>query len=206
MREIEQEGPRERIRDAALALFFERGFHATTVRDVMAACGLSPSALYNHYGSKEALLYELVAGSHAGVERAMREQLAGAGADPGDQLHALLVGLSRFHTEQRMLAMVGTLEYRHLPESERLEIVARRAGVRAALEAVLRRGVAEGRFALPAVGDGRDAAKVAATALANLAMRLSEAFGPEPGADRVALAQHHAELALAMVLYKRSFT
>ncbi|BCB82746.1 TetR/AcrR family transcriptional regulator [Phytohabitans suffuscus] len=46
---------RARIRDAALRLFADKGFVATTVRDIAQAAGVSPALLRHHYGSKDAL-------------------------------------------------------------------------------------------------------------------------------------------------------
>lgn len=50
---------RERILDAAEALFADRGFAGAAVRDISGAVGLNAASLYNHFGSKEAL-YEAV--------------------------------------------------------------------------------------------------------------------------------------------------
>jgi AcrR family transcriptional regulator len=46
---------RDRILDTAEALFAERGFAGTRVRDIAAAVGLTPASLYNHFAGKEAL-------------------------------------------------------------------------------------------------------------------------------------------------------
>jgi TetR/AcrR family transcriptional regulator len=46
---------RERILDAAEALFAEKGFAGTTVRDIAGRVGLTPASLYNHFKGKEAL-------------------------------------------------------------------------------------------------------------------------------------------------------
>jgi AcrR family transcriptional regulator len=46
---------RERILDAGEALFAERGFAATTVRDIVGRVGLTAASLYNHFEGKEAL-------------------------------------------------------------------------------------------------------------------------------------------------------
>jgi AcrR family transcriptional regulator len=49
---------RERLLDAGLSLFAERGFRGTTVGDIEARAGLTPrsGALYKHFGSKRELL------------------------------------------------------------------------------------------------------------------------------------------------------
>lgn len=46
---------RARIRDAAIALFAERGLAATTIRDIAEAAGVSSGLLRHHFGSKEGL-------------------------------------------------------------------------------------------------------------------------------------------------------
>ncbi len=46
---------RDRILDTAEALFAERGFAGTAVRDIAAAVGLTAASLYNHFAGKQAL-------------------------------------------------------------------------------------------------------------------------------------------------------
>jgi len=46
---------RARIRNTALRQFAERGFAATTIRDVAAAAGVSPALVRHHFGSKDGL-------------------------------------------------------------------------------------------------------------------------------------------------------
>jgi AcrR family transcriptional regulator len=46
---------RARIRDAAMALFAERGMAAATIRDIAQAAGVSSGLLRHHFGSKEGL-------------------------------------------------------------------------------------------------------------------------------------------------------
>jgi AcrR family transcriptional regulator len=51
---------RDRLLDAAIALFARQGYSSTSVADIQQACGLSPGsgALYKHFPSKKALLQE----------------------------------------------------------------------------------------------------------------------------------------------------
>jgi TetR/AcrR family transcriptional regulator, regulator of cefoperazone and chloramphenicol sensitivity len=46
---------RARIRDAALALFGERGYRGTSIRDVARGAGVSAGLVQHHFGSKEGL-------------------------------------------------------------------------------------------------------------------------------------------------------
>jgi AcrR family transcriptional regulator len=53
---LSDEEKREKIVDAALALFAERGYAGTAVPDVIAAAGVGASTLYRLFASKEALV------------------------------------------------------------------------------------------------------------------------------------------------------
>lgn len=52
-------GTKERIGQAALRLFVEKGITETTVRDITAAVGITEGAMYRHYPSKEQLAWDL---------------------------------------------------------------------------------------------------------------------------------------------------
>jgi len=66
---------RARILSTALALFRERGFEATTMRDVARASGMSLGAAYHYFASKDAIVlayYHQVDREHAArVEKAL---------------------------------------------------------------------------------------------------------------------------------------
>lgn len=50
-----QTGGAERILDAAVLLFGERGFRGTTLKDIATEAGVSQALIVHHYGSKERL-------------------------------------------------------------------------------------------------------------------------------------------------------
>ena len=51
---------RQRILDAAQALFIERGYEATSLREIAERVGVTKAALYYHFTSKEELLRALL--------------------------------------------------------------------------------------------------------------------------------------------------
>ena len=53
---------KNRILDEALVMFAENGYKGTNLRDLAARLGLSKSALYKHYESKEAIWNALLHG------------------------------------------------------------------------------------------------------------------------------------------------
>jgi AcrR family transcriptional regulator len=54
-------GRRQAIVGAAAALFSDRGYHGTSVRDIAEESGILAGSLYTHIRSKEDLLFEIVA-------------------------------------------------------------------------------------------------------------------------------------------------
>lgn len=52
---------RQRVLDMATAMFAERGYVATSMRDIAAALGIKGASLYSHFPDKEAILYAVTA-------------------------------------------------------------------------------------------------------------------------------------------------
>ncbi|MDP9484266.1 MAG: TetR/AcrR family transcriptional regulator, partial [Actinomycetota bacterium] len=55
-----QNGRWHDVRQAALTLFAERGYRATSMRDIAGLLGVRAPALYNHVGSKGEILREIM--------------------------------------------------------------------------------------------------------------------------------------------------
>ena len=50
----------ETIRAQALELFVSKGFGQVSMRELARHVGLAPGSLYNHFPSKQALLFDLI--------------------------------------------------------------------------------------------------------------------------------------------------
>ncbi|MET9534475.1 MULTISPECIES: TetR family transcriptional regulator [unclassified Streptomyces] len=69
-------GTRRLLLDAAAKLFAERGYEAATVRDIAALAGVNQALLFRYFGSKQALLTEVMAsGGQEQVRTTAPEQL-----------------------------------------------------------------------------------------------------------------------------------
>src|SRR3954463_3129414 len=97
-----------RLLTGAIAAFAERGFQATTTRDIASRAGMSPAALYVQYPSKERLLFEI---SLYGHRAALEILLAANTADtPADRLRAMVAAFTAWHAEHHTIARVVQYE------------------------------------------------------------------------------------------------
>jgi TetR/AcrR family transcriptional regulator len=71
---------RERLLSAAIRLFASKGYAATSVRDIVAAAGVTAPSLYHHFGNKEGLFLAIVRAGQSRVEAAQQEVLAAGGS------------------------------------------------------------------------------------------------------------------------------
>jgi AcrR family transcriptional regulator len=185
-----------RIQNAALDLFYERGFRSTSVRDVMAACQLTGGAFYNHFPSKDALLYEIARSAHDLCDEYLYRGL-GRASEPRAQLWHLSFAIAEFHAANAREARVTSSDFRELPEHELNDIRERRRRVRAMFEHVLSAGVATGVFESPRLGDER-AVRLLATTITNMTIRISEWYSPEQWLTVGEIAAFHGDVALRM--------
>jgi AcrR family transcriptional regulator len=107
--------PRARIREAALAVFSERGVGASAVQDVADAAGMSKQALMHHFPTKARLreaVYELVS------ER-LRDELPRAASAlvsrANDRYHTLLEVVLHHFTQHRELSRFLVFELLERP-------------------------------------------------------------------------------------------
>ena len=56
---------RRQILDAAIVCFAERGFHKSTLQDVVRISGLSPGSIYSHFASKDEIIHAVIEGATA---------------------------------------------------------------------------------------------------------------------------------------------
>jgi len=173
-------GTRERIHDAGLTLFNERGYTASTVRELADACGLTPGAIYNHYASKEALLFAIVDRVHDLADTVLAETLRSVGSDPAQQLEALASELTAFHLARPRETRVANRDYIYLPAAQRDSIVRRRRRVRALFTDVLDEGERRGSFTIGDLGS-EDAVQAASIAILNMVVFVAEWSDPAAG-------------------------
>ncbi|MDP9933761.1 AcrR family transcriptional regulator [Paenarthrobacter nicotinovorans] len=113
------------IREEAAKLFFERGYDATSLRQVASAVGLMVGSLYNHIESKENLLLQIMGGIIDDLLEGGRVAVQVDG-DEVDRLQAALAWHIRFHAERAQEVFIGNAELRSLSATARDIIIHKR--------------------------------------------------------------------------------
>ena len=182
---------RSRLLAAAIEAFSAKGFHGTTTRDIAAAAGMSPAALYVHHRSKEELLHLISREGH-GRTLALCEAAVAAGGTPTEQLERLVEGFVRHHAVNHTSARVVNYEMAALTEEHRAEIGEQRRRIDRVVRDLLLRGAAGGEFSTP------DPA-LTASALLSLGIDVARWYLDEGGWTPDDLAAHYVDLARRMV-------
>jgi len=90
---------RTQILEAARTLFFERGWDAVTLADVIARAGISKGGFYHHFTAKEELLDGIVERFTAQALESTAEARAVAGGDALARFNALIAASNRWKAE-----------------------------------------------------------------------------------------------------------
>ncbi|MGV9643058.1 TetR/AcrR family transcriptional regulator [Streptomyces sp. NPDC003514] len=134
-----------RLLIAAVEAFAERGYHATTTRDIAGRAGMSPAALYIHYKTKEELLHRISRIGHEKALEILRTAARGEGT-PAQRLADAVGSFVRWHAGGRTTARVVQYELDSLGPDARAEILALRRQCDAEVRGIIEEGVAAGDF------------------------------------------------------------
>ena len=191
-----------RILNAAVELFYKRGFRGTTIRDIVERCGLTPGSLYVYYPSKNALLQSIVSETNRRLGQQLAIARSAAGPSASEQLAALTAAFAEFVDGNREVSLVAEIEWRHLSGQELKQVRAIRRAISEDLAELIMNGVESGEFTLPVHADGQGGARQLSWAI--LAQILGIAREPSNSAAASANAPAvFAELALRQVGYRK---
>lgn len=138
-------GPETRaaIAAAAVELFAQRGYHATSMRALAAAAAIQPAAIYHWYPGKEAILVhlqdEFMAELTERVVAAMAEQ-----DRPALKLAAAVREHVAYHGEHPSEAFVTDSEIRALRDRPRRALIAKRDEYQRMFGGLIRAGIEDG--------------------------------------------------------------
>jgi AcrR family transcriptional regulator len=95
LRERKKQQTRETIHRAAMQLFAERGFEATTIADIAAAADIAPRTFFSYFASKEEAVFPKFETMFADFDRALSERPPGTTAL--DALREWLLSAAKTH-------------------------------------------------------------------------------------------------------------
>ena len=140
---------REKVLAAAEELFFEQGYDATSVREVVERAGVTKGALYHHFTSKEDLLYEmymeLFRVNLAGLDRILRD-----GSDPAQMLRQIIDDLVITNADSFRGVTVAARELRRLDQDRWVSLQADWRRYQDSVRKIIRDAQEQGVFAATA--------------------------------------------------------
>jgi AcrR family transcriptional regulator len=134
-----------RLLTAGVRCFAANGFHATTTRDIAAAAGLSPAALYVHFPSKEEMLFEIARTGHRNSLDVLKE--TEPTGDPVSHLRALVARFVAWHARHHIAGRVSQYELGALTSAHYEEVLGLRRQSTAVFHDAVTRGVERKAFA-----------------------------------------------------------
>jgi AcrR family transcriptional regulator len=181
------------IRATSVDLFSQIGYAATSMRQIASAVGIKPASLYNHYASKEELLWEIVQEALSDILKG-QEQAFAQNDDTVGKLRAFVRMHATFHAREANVARVVNSNLSGLSARHYKEAVADRATYERRLRDVLEIGEKEGVFSIQNT-------KVTSYAILEMGMGISIWYRPDGTFPLEQLADAHEQLALRMVGY-----
>ncbi|MDP4198124.1 MAG: TetR/AcrR family transcriptional regulator [Bacteroidota bacterium] len=136
---------RDQIRLKAQTLFRERGYSATSMRDLADGIGIEAASLYNHIGSKEEILrdicFAMAESFFAAIEPVMRSSI-----DPKEKLRAAMEAHFGVITFNADASAVFLHEWRHMGEPYITDFKLMRRRYERMFRSILEEGMDRGLF------------------------------------------------------------
>jgi AcrR family transcriptional regulator len=181
----------QRLMDAAIDAFADKGFHATSTRDIAARANMSPAGVYVHFASKQDLLFQLCRHGHLLALEIVTSARDSANT-PATQLVAIVSAFAGWHAQQFRLARIVHYEYPQLTVEHRDVVRDLRRQIDAVVEQVLRAGVANGDFDVPDLA-------VTTRALQSMTVDVARWYHPATRRTPQAIGAEYGDLALRLV-------
>lgn len=137
---------RQTILDAACLLFIEKGFGSTNINDIADAVGMTRTALYYYFRSKEAILEALTKEVTERASELTAEVSHRAELPPDEALRELILRHAGLVLAHPLQFRVAERSEGNLPQPQQAAAQAARRAVRDSFVGVIRRGVAQGTF------------------------------------------------------------
>lgn len=136
---------RAELIDVATKMFLERGFHATSIRDIARACSFNVASLYMYVSSKDDILYLVAQDLMSNIAKRLGETKL----DSTSPRRSLEIGFASYCQIAYRFRRPIRLLYREvgfMPAQERTDVIATVSSVIDYFEAIIESGMKSGDF------------------------------------------------------------
>jgi AcrR family transcriptional regulator len=184
--------PREEILQRASRLFYERGYGATSIRDIAQAVGLSSSTMYHHFASKQDVLYAIVNRFMTDFVEATVPVLRDATISPAERIRRVVRLHIEISDDRRPELLIGNPIRYALDLAQREHATALQIAYHDAVRDTIAEGCRKGEFQVADVS-------VTTMAILDMLNGIREWFSPAGRLSRAELIDRYTGLVLTML-------
>jgi AcrR family transcriptional regulator len=144
--------PREEILQRASLLFWERGYGATSIRDIAEAVGLSSSTMYHHFANKQDVLYAIVNRFMSDFVHATVPVLRDTALTPSERIRRIVRLHIEISDDRRPELLIGNPIRYALDSAQREHATGLQIAYHDAVRDTIAEGVRAGEFTVTDVG------------------------------------------------------
>jgi AcrR family transcriptional regulator len=138
---------KKKILTLARNLFWQNGYQGVSMRDLARAYGCQPANLYNHFKTKESILFEVLLEEMEQIIRPISHLIDAEAGDPVSQLRFIISSHLKITLSHRRSAkMLFDVALGHLSPADRKVIISMRDTYDSIIRNVIRRGQEKGIF------------------------------------------------------------
>jgi AcrR family transcriptional regulator len=178
------------VRDIALTLFAERGYHGTTMSQIADALGVRVPTLYSHIRSKQDLLAEIAVETTGAVLADFQRAIAGID-DVSERLRRAIEAYALRHATHRRQALAVSRDIFSLEEPTRSAVLASRQQHEHAVRQLISDGLEAGVFHV-------HSPSIASFAILEMSVSIARWFHEDGPLSADEVARQHSEFALSI--------
>ncbi|MFA7466820.1 MAG: TetR/AcrR family transcriptional regulator [Desulfotomaculaceae bacterium] len=134
--------------DKAGMLFWQKGYHATSMKDLANVCNCKPANFYNYFKNKEDILYEVIKNITEQGVSSIRHLDDDEETSPVEQLRSLIKSHFGYLASMKQSSiLLSDTGIKYLSREHRKEIIELRDLYDSILRKIIRRGIEDGEFA-----------------------------------------------------------
>lgn len=183
-------GRRLDIREAALTLFAERGYHATSMEDIGRFIGVRGPSLYNHLKSKHEILVDIMVST---MDELIEEfDVANSLGGPAQRLRRAMEAHVRYHATHPREVRIGNREISSLDQPAHDMVVNLRNEYENRWRRLIQEGLDCGDFSIPSP-------RVAVYAILEMGIGVAQWYRPDGTLTLDEISELYAEMAARLL-------